>query len=119
MIEAGTSAPLGATVHSGAVNFSVFAKSATALELLLFDDVNAAQPSRVIPLDPKRHRSYHYWHVLVPGLEPGQVYAYRAQGPFAPERGMRFDGQKVLLDPYGLAAAVPCSTACSTPTGSH
>ncbi len=72
MIEAGTSAPLGATVHSGAVNFSVFVKSATALELLLFDDVNAAQPSRVIPPDPKRHRSNHYWHVLVPGLEPGQ-----------------------------------------------
>ena len=56
---------------------------------------------------PNRHRTYHYWHAFVPGLEPGQVYAYRAHGPFAPERGLRFDGDKVLLDPYGLAVAVP------------
>ena len=38
---------------------------------------------------------------------PGQIYAYRAHGPFAPERGLRFDGDKVLLDPYGLSVAVP------------
>ena len=44
---------------------------------------------------------------LFPDLKPGQVYAYRAHGPFAPERGFRFDSEKVLLDPYGLAVAVP------------
>ena len=43
----------------------------------------------------------------MPGLDAGQVYAYRAHGPFAPERGLRFDAEKVLLDPYGLAVAVP------------
>src|SRR4029453_8932738 len=98
--RAGTSAPLGATVAAEGVNFSVFSKCATAVELLLFDDVEAPAPSRVVRLDPRAHRTYHYWHVLVPDLQAGQVYAYRAHGPFAPERGLRFDPQKVLIDPY-------------------
>ena len=103
----GSSAPLGATVCEGGVNFSVFSKRADRIELLLFDDEQAARPSRVIPLDPHRHRTYHYWHAFVPELLPGQVYAYRAHGPCAPEQGLRFDGEKILLDPYGLAVAVP------------
>jgi isoamylase len=105
--ERGTSAPLGATLLTGGVNFSVFSRDATRIELLLFDNENAAQPARIVDLDPGRHRTYHYWHVFVPDLAPGQGYAYRAHGPFAPERGLRFDGTKTLLDPYGLAVAVP------------
>src|SRR5262249_29980748 len=62
-----------------------------------------------IPLDPWANRTYHYWHAFVPGIGAGQVYAYRAQGPYAPEKGLRFDGDKVLLDPYGLGVAVPDS----------
>lgn len=107
VVTKGVRAPLGATVCPGGVNFSVFSKNATLVELLLFDDENAAKPSTVIPLDPHRHRTYHYWHLFVPDLKPGQVYAYRAHGSFAPERGLRFDGEKILLDPYGLAVAVP------------
>ena len=103
----GTSAPLGASVRPDGVNFSVFSKDATLLELLLFDAADAAEPSRTIPLDPKAHRSYHYWHAFVPGLRPGQLYAYRAYGPFAPERGLLFDSDKVLLDPYALGVSVP------------
>jgi isoamylase len=106
-VEAGVSAPLGASILPGGVNFSVFSKNATLIELLLFDDFDATVPSRVIPLDAKGHRSYHYWHAFVPDLKAGQIYAYRAHGPFAPERGLRFDREKVLLDPYGLAVAVP------------
>jgi glycogen operon protein len=100
-------APLGATLTNGGVNFSVFSKHATRIELLLFDDDRAAQPASVIPLDPRRHKTYHYWHTFVPNLVPGQRYAYRADGPFAPQRGLRFDREKVLLDPYGLAVSVP------------
>ena len=85
----------------------MFSKHATTIDLLLFDERNAARPSRVIALDPRRHRTYHYWHAFVSGLEPGQTYAYRAAGPFVPDRGLRFDHEKVLLDPYGLAVAVP------------
>ncbi len=106
-MKTGWSAPLGATVYAGGVNFSVFSKNATRIELLLFDRDDAAEPSRVIPLDPNRNHTYHYWHAFIPGVEPGQIYAYRAHGPFMPERGLRFDGEKVLLDPYGLAVAVP------------
>jgi isoamylase len=103
----GASAPLGAIVRPDGVNFSVFSKHASLIELLLFDDENAGRPSTVIPLDANEHRTYHYWHVFVPDLQPGQVYAYRAHGPFAPSRGWRFAPDKVLLDPYGLAVAVP------------
>jgi glycogen operon protein len=100
------SAPLGATVQADGVNFSVFAKDATLIELLLFDHAGE-EPSSVIRLEPEPHRTYHYWHGFVPGLGPGQLYAYRAHGPFAPERGLRFDGEKTLLDPYALSVAVP------------
>lgn len=120
VVQKGSSAPLGATVRDGGVNFSVFSKSATLVELLLFDDENAAKPVRIIALDPRRHRTYHYWHAFVPDLEPGQVYAYRAHGCFAPDQGLRFDGEKVLLDPYGLAVAVPDAynrNAASRPGG--
>ena len=106
-LEAGASAPLGATLQDGGVNFSVFSKHATRVDLLLFDAVDAARPARTVVLEPPRHRTYHYWHALVPGLGPGQIYAYRAFGPAAPERGLRFDAEKVLFDPYGLAIALP------------
>src|SRR5262245_51175507 len=106
-VDEGFSAPLGSTARDGGVNFSVFSKSATMIELLLFDDDHSSKPAKVIPLDLNLHRTYHYWHVFVPDLKPGQIYAYRAFGPFAPERGLRFHSEKILLDPYGLAVAVP------------
>jgi glycogen operon protein len=106
-IGIGTSAPLGATAQPAGVNFSVYSKNATLIELLLFDSPDAAGPSRVISLDPDQHRTYHYWHVFVPDLKPGQIYGFRAVGPFDPARGLRFNGDKVLLDPYGRAVAVP------------
>ena len=83
----GTTAPLGATVYANGVNFSVFSKHATLIELLLFADGDAAEPTRIIELDAGRHRSYHYWHAFVPGIGPGQVYGYRAHGPNDPRRG--------------------------------
>jgi pullulanase/glycogen debranching enzyme len=60
-----------------------------------------------VRLNAPGHRSYHYWHAFVPGLSAGQVYAYRAVGPFDPARRLRFDPTKVLLDPYGRAVVVP------------
>jgi glycogen operon protein len=52
---------------------------------------------------------YHYWHVFVPGVQPGQIYGYRVDGPSDPAKGMRFDPGKVLLDPYGRGVVVPKS----------
>ena len=105
--DPGSSAPLGATIRQGGVNFSVFAKNATAVDLLLFDDERAVAPAAIIPLDPRRHHTYHYWHAFVAGIAAGQVYAYQVDGPFAPDRGLRFDRHKALLDPYGRGVAVP------------
>lgn len=100
----GKSFPLGGSLCAGGANFSVFSKYATGVQLLLFDDVDDDRPSRVIELDPHA-RTYHYWHTFVPQLRAGQVYGCRAQGPYAPERGLRFDPGKVLLDPYGRCVA--------------
>ena len=105
--QPGSPYPLGATIRPAGVNFSVFSKSSARVELLLFDGAEDARPSAVIPLDPPGNRTYHYWHVFVPGVQAGQIYGYRACGPFEPRRGLRFDPAKVLLDPYGKAVAVP------------
>jgi isoamylase len=103
----GRSFPLGATLCAGGVNFSVFSKHCTGVELCLFDRVDDISPTRVIALDPRIHRTYHYWHAFVPGVGPGQIYAYRAHGPFDPAKGLRFDPGKTLLDPYGKCVARP------------
>ncbi|MBV9970651.1 MAG: glycogen debranching enzyme GlgX, partial [Xanthobacteraceae bacterium] len=103
----GRSFPLGATASPDGVNFSVFSKHSRGAQLLLFDHVDDPEPMRVIELDPSRNRTYHYWHTFVPGAGAGQVYAYRIFGPFDPARGLRFDPQKLLLDPYGKCIAAP------------
>src|SRR5215475_12039050 len=107
MQHTGHSSPLGATIVDGGVNFSLFSRSATGVELLLFDREDDARPARVMHLDPAANRTYHYWHVCVPDVQPGQLYGYRVMGPFDPVHGRRFDPTKVLLDPYGRGVVVP------------
>ena len=106
-VSPGRSFPLGATLVDGGVNFCVFSREARRLELVLFDGADDPEPARIIGLEAPTHRTYHYWHAFVPGLRPGQVYAYRAAGPFDPARGLRFDPAKLLLDPYGRGVVVP------------
>ncbi len=103
----GRSCPMGATFMEEGVNFSLFSRTATRVELLFFDRVDDASPSRVIPIDSVANRTYHYWHAFVPGVPPGQIYGYRVDGPSAPERGLRFDPNKILLDPYGRGTVIP------------
>src|SRR6266542_3612917 len=103
----GRSSPIGATLSPEGANFSVYSKHATAIDLLLFEYVNDARPARVIRIDSSTNRTYHYWHVFVPGVKAGQIYAYRVEGPYDPSSGMRFDPAKVLLDPYGRGTVVP------------
>jgi glycogen operon protein len=80
---------------AGGVNFSLFSRSAKNIELLLFNRPDDARPARVIPVDPAENRTYHYWHVFIPGVKAGQIY------------GFRCDGSNVLLDPYGRAVVFP------------
>lgn len=105
--NAGKSSPIGATVADGGVNFSLFSRTATGVELQFFDREDSAKPSRMIALDPVTNRTYHYWHVFVPGIQAGQIYGFRAQGPTDPSNGLRFDPTKLLLDPYGRGIVVP------------
>jgi isoamylase len=92
--------PLGATVHSGGVNFSVFSQHARSIELLVFDAKDAVEPAQVVPMQPQGNMSFHFWHVFLVGARPGLHYAFRAAGPDRPDAGLRFDAGKVLIDPY-------------------
>jgi glycogen operon protein len=77
------------------VNFSVFSKNATSVELLLFDRAEDARPVREIRLNLRTNRTNHYWHVFVPFLEEGQIYGYRVNGPMN-RAGSALDPEKVL-----------------------
>jgi len=95
----GSSYPLGATLTPEGVNFALLSRHADAVELVLFDDLHGA-PTEVIPFTSKDR---FIWHVFVPGLKAGQLYGYRVRGPFDPARGLRFNPNKILLDPYAKA----------------
>ena len=103
----GRSSPIGAAVFPDGVNFSLFSRGASGVDLLFFDREEDARPSRVISINPATNRTYHYWHLFVPAVQPGQLYAYRVKGPSDPASGLRFDSAKVLLDPYGRGVIVP------------
>ena len=103
----GQSFPIGTTITPDGVNFCVYSRDATAIELLLFNAAEDIEPAHVIYLDPQINRTFHYWHILIEGIEVGQIYAFRAHGPNEPQLGLRFDGTKVLLDPYSKAVVVP------------
>jgi isoamylase len=102
-VEEGRPDPLGATIQGDGVNFSLYAADATSVELLLFDDVDQAEPAHVIPLHPPQHKTFNYWHVLVKGIGDGRLYAYRVDGPYLPDEGLRFNRNKLLVDPYARA----------------
>ena len=103
----GNSYPLGATLAHGGTNFSIFSRAASGVQLLFFDHEDSVVPARVFRLDPYTNRTYHYWHTFVPQVRSGQIYAYRVEGASCPSSGLRFDSQKVLLDPYGRRVVVP------------
>ena len=89
--------PQGATWDGNGVNFSLFSENADRVELCLFDE--DGQERRVDIKD----RTALLWHVYVPEIGPGQRYGYRVHGPYAPERGLRFNPAKLLIDPYAKA----------------
>ncbi len=95
--------PLGATWDGLGVNFAVYAEHADALRLLLFERADDPTPAE-IAFDES---TGPVWHAYVPNLRPGQLYAYRADGPYSPAEGHRFNANKVLLDPYAKAIGRP------------
>ncbi|MCK9463641.1 MAG: glycogen debranching protein GlgX [Proteobacteria bacterium] len=92
--------PLGATVTRTGVNFALFSRHATRVELELFHRPGDDRPSRTIAVE---NRTRFVWHCHVQGLRPGQAYGYRVDGPDRPELGHRFNRHKLLMDPYARA----------------
>ena len=99
-IFAGKPLPFGATLTPRGTQFSVFSRNATAISLLLFSDPQDSKPSREIALDPDLNKTGDIWHVEVQGVGPGAYYLFRADGPYEPRLGHRFNPHKLLLDPY-------------------
>jgi len=102
-VRPGAPLPLGAHERAGGVNFAVFSRHATQLTLLVFAEATDTKPSRTIELDPFRHHTGDIWHVWIKGLGRGTIYAWRADGPYQPEQGHRFNRNRLLLDPYAAA----------------
>lgn len=93
--------PQGPTWDGMGVNFALYSENATAVELCLFPDlkVPANETYRV------REVTGNVWHIYLVGVKPGQLYGFRVHGPYDPERGLRFNPAKLLVDPYGKAIA--------------
>ena len=93
----GTSYPLGATYDGTGTNFALFSEVAERVELCLFDADGTETRVDLSEVDA------FVWHGYVPNLQPGQRYGFRVHGPYAPERGLRCNPEKLLLDPYAKA----------------
>ena len=99
-IYPGSPFPLGATWDGKGVNFSLYAENATAVELCLFNSIEDDAETLKIKLP---ERSHQVWHIYLPDIQPGQLYGYRVYGPYEPQKGYRFNANKLLLDPYAKA----------------
>ena len=86
--------PYGALLHEHGVQFNVFSRSATAMRLMLYDDVSDPEPSEVISFDTETDRWGDVWSLFMPNLGPGKLYHFQADGPFDPQVGHRFDGRR-------------------------
>jgi len=93
--------PLGATWDGTGVNFALFSANAEKVELCLFDGRGRRELRRVaLP-----EYTDQVWHGYLHDVQPGTLYGYRVYGPYDPQRGHRFNGNKLLLDPYAKAVA--------------
>jgi len=93
----GSPYPLGATWDGKGVNFAIFSENAEAVDLCLVDAEGQERRLRL------RERTAFVWHGYVPGLGPRQLYGYRVHGPYEPDRGLRFNANNLLVDPYAKA----------------
>ena len=98
-LTAGRAAPLGATADADGVNFAVFSENASSIEVCLF----SADGNREVERLALQERTGAIWHGHIGGIGPGTLYGLRAHGPYAPERGHRFNPHKLLLDPFAKA----------------
>jgi glycogen operon protein len=100
-LDDGLPEPYGASYDGSGVNFAVFSAHATNVDLCLFDSSGRREIARL----PLPRRTEQVWHGYVSGIGPGQLYGYRVHGPYEPERGHRFNPNKLLIDPYARQLA--------------
>ena len=103
LVAPGSPWPQGAQLVADGVNFALFSRHATQVSLLVFDAMDADQPFQVVVLDRTMNKTGDIWHVRLLGAGHGLLYGYRVEGPMQPERGHRFDREKVLIDPFATA----------------
>jgi len=100
-LSAGAPHPLGATWDGRGTNFALFSANAAKVELCLFDSQGRRELERLaLP-----ERTEDVWHGYLADVVPGQLYGYRVHGPYEPERGLRFNAHKLLIDPYAKKLA--------------
>jgi glycogen operon protein len=100
-LSAGSPSRLGASWDGRGTNFALFSAHAEKVELCLFDAHGRRELERIeLP-----ERSEDVWHGYLNDVSPGRLYGYRVHGPYAPERGHRFNSNKLLLDPYARRLA--------------
>lgn len=99
-VEVGKAHPPGSIYDGVGVNFSIFSRDASDVELLIFDEHDDKMPSFTVKLDPIKNRTFFYWHIYLKGLKPGVHYSYRIDGSMDVNNGYRFNKNKVLIDPY-------------------
>ena len=91
--------PLGVTLDDEGANFALFSAHAEKVEVCLFDSHDGRETHRItLP-----EYSDEVFHGHIAGIEPGMLYGYRVHGPYSPRDGMRFNPNKLLLDPYARA----------------
>jgi glycogen operon protein len=102
-VDVGKAVPLGASANGDGINFAVFSRHAKLVTLILFESPAPDSPWVEIPLNKRENRTGDIWHCLVHALGPGACYLYRVDGPYQPEKGLRFNPHKTLIDPYAKA----------------
>ena len=100
-LSAGAPHPLGATWDGRGTNFALFSANAERVELCLFDGHGRREIERIVLPE----RTEDVWHGCLNDIAPGQLYGYRVHGPYHPERGLRFNPHKLLVDPYAKQLA--------------
>ena len=97
----GSPYPQGATWDGTGVNFAIYSENATSVELCLFNELGESESEKI----PVTECTGYVWHCYIPGLSIGQLYGYRVNGPYDPEKGLRFNPTKLVIDPYAKAVA--------------
>ena len=98
-IKRGARSPLGISRRESGINFALYSEHAESVTLCLFLP-GAKEAFTEIALDENLHRTHHTWHIELANLPPSFEYAYKVKGPFDPQRGLVFNQQHTLCDPF-------------------